>query len=172
MAETFNLTDVFALSASFRRYDAVVCFRGGTNFDLRAGFRGIELNRPIELRVRQGRDIRDFLFVDGRAFVVSKKVTDILESNCFTGWKKAPAVILDRKGILIKDGYFGLMITGRAGARDRSYTNCILFDSATWGGSDLFLLADIDVLLVTGRVIDALQSNTEITGYSFGPIVQ
>src|SRR5262249_14121738 len=151
-----QLTDVFDLSIRTTRASVITEFVGGTNFGLRSGFRGIEPSGPIQLQIRQGRKLNDFLFVDGISLVVSKKVVDLWEDRSFRGWLKVPAAVLDRKRIPINDEYFGIMITGRAGPRDKTFANCIRFDPRTWDGTELFLLADTDCVLVTRSVVEAL----------------
>ncbi len=92
----------------------------------------------------------------GVVTIVSDAVVQMLRSHGFTGWSLYDITVWDKQGQCVP-GYSGLAITGRCGKIDYTRTievpriypagifpvgKGLLFEPASWDGSDLFMPAE------------------------------
>ena len=138
---------------------------------------------PIILDVTSGKRVLD-LIGTGHAgiYLVSPKFISVLQTSGFSGWRGLESVVR-QSGEPILPGYRLLTITGRSGPIEDGRSERllipsptagsavggwrgILFDPATWDGSDLFLPANTAHTIVLDRVRDALL-RVGITGAEF-----
>jgi len=128
----------------------------------------------------------DILNTGWTLLAISKRITDLLEENNFTGWKKYDADFFDKKNNLI-EGYSLLGIEGRAGKLDRTlsekifkepeypmikgnyYYKGLYFEEGTWDGSDFFILENYYGIFITKRVFETLKK-AKLTNVKITPI--
>ncbi len=118
--------------------------------------------------------------------IVSKDIIDLMRSYNLTGWHTWPVRLFDIAGKPISDTYFGLGVTGRAGALDveksasswsvrsgkKSPVNYrgLHFDLRSWDGSDVFLLQDRNHVLVSRRFVECMKPHP-VVSWDFMPIL-
>lgn len=120
--------------------------------------------------------------------LVSDYFLSVLETNRFTGWSLYPVDVYGKNKELVP-GYHGLAITGRSGPLNNSGTLPIVhiprvsggkptkwkvgahIDISTWDGSDFFLPAGYQGVIVVEAVRRALNA-AKVKNVGFKPISQ
>lgn len=146
----------------------------------------LSLKAKFIFKYDSGSKIYDMLNTGWTLLAVSEKITDLLEENNFTGWKKYDADFYDKKNNLI-EGYSLLGVTGRAGKLDRTlsekifkepeypmvkgsyYYKGLYFEEGTWDGSDFFILENYYGIFITKRVFEVLKK-AKLTNVVIEPI--
>lgn len=134
----------------------------------------IHLEGPLNMKVKKGGRLLDFVHNDLLIPIVSSGVIKVFEKAGFSGWRHFPVAIEDKDGKRKKDAYSWLAVTGRAGplaecaaekwkelpdgTRVPRRLKGFHFDVETWDGSSLFLLKGRTNVLAIESVIDALKS--------------
>ena len=108
-------------------------------------------------------------------FLLSPKVVDVLREGSFTGWDVHPARIELNGGKRVED-HGALMVSGRSGPVDDALSETVtlpppvpegnevpglrglLFDPASWDGSDVFTPETTTFVMVTDAVREALEA--------------
>lgn len=151
---------------------------------------------PIRYDRRSGSQLRDVIWTTISDPLVSEDFLSVLIREKFTGWSTYPIVVYEKDGIKLS-GFGGLVVTGRAGAIDPSRTHIELrdpigdgmlksewaiglyFKSDEWDGSDIFLPADRNYIIVTERVKEALKDLdiknvkfVRLTEFAYRPMIE
>jgi hypothetical protein len=144
--------------------------------------------RPVTLTWAMGRAqpvevIRTTLVAP---FIVSDSVVQILRSHGFTGWSLYDVQVQDKQGQGIP-GYSGLSLPGRCGPIDfsmsvkvpRIYPGGIfpvhmglLFDPASWDGSDLFMPAGKNSWKFVVQEVKEAFEKAKVRNIDFTPLDQ
>ena len=167
-------------------------YRFGENFALWAGafragpideveseyalFKGeLRPRRAVRFGWRQGRRVRDIIWTTLPPLVlISKRFRDVLERAGLTGWSTYPVKVYDQEGRQVR-GFFGLAVTGLAGAVDNSRSKRVwrgpwveggpksqnylgmFFKDDEWDGTDIFRPQKSSWIIVTERFKKALE---------------
>ena len=135
----------------------------------------------VDLRIAAGRKFTDFLDNGLGLLIASQRAVDVFSNEKLTGWRTYPIALFDKNDRLLKEKYYIIGITGRAGPLDKEKSvkdwftekdgtqrwlrlKGLLFDPKTWDGSDFFVLQDYGAVLVNGKVLDVLKQ-AKLTGW-------
>jgi len=140
--------------------------------------------QPVEFHWHMGGKPHDMMGTTHAILhIISKRFVDTLLDERATGWGTFPVRLYDRSGLELS-GYYGLVVTGRAGPIDRSRSRIELvpppvptgkamyteigtyFDPVTWDGSDIFTLERTGVVCVVERIKLALEQR-KLTNLTF-----
>ena len=146
-------------------------------------------SNPVVLRAYMGGQATDFLWSGLPPILcISQKVVDLFTEVGFTGWKRYPVEVFDRKGELLP-GYCGFAVTGKAGNHElersqviyrrmdefsdqqRKYYRGFFFDESEWDDSDIFTIKDTSFIIVKRGVRDVLKHN-RITNLRLTPLLE
>jgi hypothetical protein len=124
-----------------------------------------------------GKNLYDLVAIGyASLYLLSDKVTNLLQEHQITGWKTYPAILYDKQGKEIED-YSIFSVTGRCGPIDWSKSKKfvkdpyvpggsaadmlrgIYFDWDTWDGSDIFTAEGTLYTFVTQKIRDLLVKN-------------
>jgi hypothetical protein len=132
------------------------------------------MDEPLGFRCAEGSKVRDVIATTWIVpFLISPKLMGALEG--FTGWDRHPARIVLPDGKRV-DNHVALTVSGRSGPIDDSLSEEVilprpvpegnevpglrglLFDPATWDGSDIFTPEATTFVIVTDAVREALEA--------------
>jgi hypothetical protein len=134
------------------------------------------MDKPLRFRRDLGSKVYDVLATTWIVpFLLSPKVVDVLREGGFTGWDVHPARIELEGGKRVED-HGALMVSGRSGPVDEALSESVtlprpvpegnevpglrglLFDPATWDGSDIFTPETTTFVMITDAVREALEA--------------
>jgi hypothetical protein len=132
------------------------------------------MDKPLRFRRAEGSKVRDVMATTWIIpFLISPKVVGALDG--FTGWDQHPARIELPDGKRVED-HVALTVSGRSGTIDDALSEEVilprpvpegnevpglrglLFDPATWDGSDVFTPETTTFVIVTDAVQEALDA--------------
>lgn len=151
------------------------CVRG---YDLFSG--NVDVKAPLIFEVFAGRYFRDVLGTTwGVVDIFRERIADALEEGGFTGWRRYPVIVHDRKGKEVP-GYCGISITGRGGGPDDSRAEQVILPPVVergptqpglkgyflegdyYDGSDLFVPGETARIVMTERVRNVLVADRSL----------
>jgi hypothetical protein len=118
--------------------------------------------------------------------IISDSVVNLLRTHGFTGWSLYPVAVRNKQGKTVP-GYSGLAVTGRCGDIDFSMSvkiprirpagifpvlKGLLFDPASWDGSDFFMPARRSGHVFVVEKVKKAFEKAKIRNVSFEPLDQ
>jgi len=131
---------------------------------------------PVVFKQEYGKKLQDILDTGTASlYLISDKMKQVFEANNLTGWKTFAVKVFSKQGQEI-EGYHGLSILGRCGARNESKSEVIMKQFVPngpfvkyfkglhigldkWDGSDFFLEDKTTIAIVTRKVADILKKH-------------
>lgn len=122
----------------------------------------------------------------GTPVIIADSVVQLLRSHGFTGWSLYDVSIRDKQGQAIP-GYSGLAFTGRCGNIDHTRSaevprifpagvfpvrKGLLFDPASWDGSDLFMPAEFVGWKFVVEEVKTAFERAKVRNVAFTPLDQ